>query len=231
VCGPGTNSGQKPKGNGGTGNGGKGKGKGDDGKTKTIEQLLLEEAEAARLREEERQGRIKAGMADIDATFAGFGDDFYKNRKTAFLDFYQPQLNDQFKDARDQVTFALARNGTLNSTIAADEAAKLGKKYSLETGSLVSRAEGDASALRSNIENQKSAIKSQLNATGDVASATNDALARTKMIYEDRPDYSPLGDIFGGVGDAIGNYSAATRNRQLYDAYFGNSGGAARTVV
>lgn len=190
---------------------------------------LQQEADDARARETERQNKIKTGIASIDSTFAPFDDNFYGQRKTAFLDYYQPQLDDQFKDAREQMAYSLARNGTLNSTMAADQAAKLGKKYSLETGSLVSRAEGDANALKSQVENQKSSIKSQLNSTADATAATNDALARTKQIYETRPEYSPLGDIFSGVGDAIGNYATARNNEALYNAYFGKAG-SARTV-
>lgn len=197
----------------------------------TIQQQLLAEAQAARQREEARQARITSGIQTINNTFAPFDDNFYKGRKTAFLDYYQPQLDDQFKDARDKLTYAFSRAGTLNSTMAADEAAKLGKKYTLQLGSLVNQADGDANGLRSQIENDKSSIIGQLNSTGDAQAASNDALARTKVLAQSAPAYSPLGDIFSGVGDAIGNYANANRNRQLYSAYFGPSGSSARTVV
>jgi len=187
----------------------------------TVQDALLEEAKQARIREEARQARIRTGINTIDSTFAPFNSNFYNQRKTAFLNYYQPQIDDQFTDAKNDVTYKLARNGTLRSTIAADEAAKLGKKYSLELGSLVSKADSDANNLRSQISGQKSALVSQLNATGDADRATNEALARTQEIYQARPEYSPLGDIFGGIGDAIGNYNDARNNRAIYDAYFG----------
>lgn len=197
----------------------------------TIQQQLLAEAQAARQREEQRQARIKTGIQTINDTFAPFNDQFYNGRKTAFLDYYQPQLDDQFKDAKDQLTYAFSRAGTLNSTAAADEAAKLGKKYTLQLGSLVNQAEGDANGLRGQIENDKSSIIGQLNATGDADAASNDALARTKVLAQTQPAYSPLGDIFAGVGDAIGNYASAQRNRALYNSYFGSNGSSARTVT
>ncbi len=197
----------------------------------TIQDQMLAEAEAARKREEERQARIKTGLTSIDNTFAGFDDDFYSGRKSAFLDFYQPQIEDQFTDAKKQLTFGLARNGILNSTMAADSAGKLSKDYATNWASIVSKADADVNALKSGVANEKSALTAQLNATADADRVTNDALGRTQMLFETRPDYNPLGDIFSGVGDAFSNYNTAQTNRAVYDTYFGKKGGAPSSRV
>ena len=199
----------------------------------TLEQQMLAEAEEARKREEERQARIKTGLTSIDATFAPFNDAYYGDRKTAFLDFYRPQLDDQFSDAKDQLTFGLARNGILNSTMAGDQSAKLSKDYATNWASIVSKADADVNNLKSNVANEKSALVQQLNATADADRVTNDALSRTQQMFQQRPDYNPLGDIFAGVGDAFGNYSNAVTNRAIYDTYFGTgrSGNGASRVV
>lgn len=197
----------------------------------TVQDQMLAEAKAAREREEARQARIKTGLTNIDQTFAGFDDNFYGGRKSAFLNFYQPQIEDQFKDARDQLTFGLARNGILNSTMAADSSGKLSKDYATNWASIVSKADADVNALKSNVANEKSALTAQLNATADADRVTNDALGRTQQMFETRPDYNPLGDIFSGVGDAFANYNTAQTNRAVYDTYFGKKPGSSSRVI
>lgn len=193
---------------------------------------MLEEAKQARIREEARQARIKAGLTSIDNTFQPFNDTFYNGRKSAFLDYYQPQIEDQFKDARDKLTFALARNGTLNSTMAGDQAGKLTKDYATNWASIVSKADADVNNLKSQVSGEKSALVQQLNATADADRVTNDALSRTSQMFQQRPEYNPLGDIFAGVGDSIGNFNAANQNRAIYDTYFGkrSTAGSSRVV-
>lgn len=196
----------------------------------TIPNMMKAEAEAARKKEAERQAAIKTGMESINNQFAGFGDDFYGGRRSAILDYYQPQLDDQMKKARDALTFAFARAGTLNSTMAADRTADLTKQYDLQKAGLVSNAEGDAANLRNSVANQKSSLIGQLNATGDANQVANDALAATQQIYAQRPNYSPLGDIFGGIAGGIGNMIGANQQASYNQAYFGGRSNAARTV-
>ena len=186
----------------------------------TLRDLMTQEAAAARLKEEQRQASIKTGMGSINNQFAGFGDDFYGGRRDALLDYYQPQLDDQMKKARDALTFAFARAGTLNSTMAADRTADLTKQYDLQKAGLVSNAEGDAANLRNAVQNQKSALIGQLNATGDANQIANDATAATQQIYATRPNYSPLGDIFAGITGGIGNMIGANQQASYNQSYF-----------
>lgn len=187
---------------------------------RTIENLMREEAAAARLKEEQRQAAIKTGTTSINNQFAGFGDNFYNSRRNAILDYYQPQLDDQMEKAREALTYAFARAGTLNSTMAADRTADLTKQYDLQKAGLVANAEGDAANLRNSVANQKSSLLSQLNATADATQVANDALAATQQIYAQRPNYSPLGDIFGGIATGIGNMIGANQQASYNAAYF-----------
>lgn len=197
----------------------------------TLSKQMAEEAAKARAAEEARQARIKAGLTKIDETFTPFNDQFYADRKSAFLDYYKPQIDDQLTDAKNNLTFALARNGNLKSTAAADAAGKLQKQYTDNWASIVSRADADVNSLKGNVANEKTALVAQLNATADADRVSNDALARTQMMYQSRPEYSPLGDIFSGIGDGIANYAAANQNRAIYDTYFGKGGTAGSSRV
>jgi hypothetical protein len=197
----------------------------------TLQNQMAAEAAAARATEEARQARIRQGLTKIDETFAPFDDTFYDTRKSAFLDYYKPQIDDQLTDAKDRLTFALARNGNLKSTAAGDAAAKLQKQYTDNWASIVSRADADVNNLKSNVSNEKTSLVAQLNATADADRVSNDALSRTQIMYQNRPEYSPLGDIFSGVGDSISNFAAANQNRAIYDTYFGNRGTAGSSRV
>lgn len=181
------------------------------------------EAEEARKREEERQARIKAGTTAINDNFSLFDDAFFDTRRQTYLDYYQPQLDEQFTKAQQDLTFALARTGNLNSTAAADKQSELLKKYDAERGSLLSQAEADVASAQSQIANEKSALVSQLNATGDSDQISNEALSRSQQLFQAKPSYNSLGDIFSGITSAIGNYSAGNKAGQQYNAYFGNN--------
>lgn len=200
----------------------------------SIQRQQMAEAAEARQREQEREGRIRSGTTKIDSVFGGFNDDYYDTRRQSYLDFYQPQLDDQFADAKEQLTYALARAGTLNSTMAADKTADLTKRYDTQRATLLSQADDDVASAKSRINSEKSALVSQLNATGDADRVSNEALARTQQIGSERPSYSPLGDIFSGFAAGIGNYMDARANAATSTAYFGNGGkkaAAARTVT
>jgi len=197
-----------------------------------IPDLQIREAAEARQREEERQARIRAGTGSIDTAFGGFNDAFYADRRNAYTGFYQPQLTDQFEEARKKLTYALARAGTLNSSIAAENSAKLGREYDTNRAIIQSKAEEDVNALQSRIGSEKTALVSQLNATGDADRVSNEALARTAQMYQTIPPYNMFPDIFLGVAQGIGGIAQNQQNQAyLRAAGLDNPRRAASTTV
>ena len=186
------------------------------------------EAAEARRREEERKARIKAGTERIDETFGTFTDSYYDGIRDDYVDYYQPQLDRQLEDAREGLTFALARSGTLDSSIAAEKQADLTTHYNDNLASILSKAQNSAETQRRRVQGEKSSLVSLLNQTADADRVANEALARTKVLFNERPAYNPLGDLFGGLAAGVGNYLQHQRDRQLYDAYFGHTPGAAK---
>lgn len=170
----------------------------------SAQQQQQREAAEARRREEERAARIRAGTQQVEDQFSQFDDSFFGDRRDAFMGYYQPQIDDQFRDARDQLTFALARSGNLRGSAAADRQTRLGQDYELQRASVVSRADEDVQRQQDRIAGEKSSLISQLNATGDADRIGNEATARTRVIAQDRPSFDPLGDIFAGVTSGIG---------------------------
>ena len=44
-----------------------------------------------------RQKRIKEGLANIENVFSQYDQDFYDQTQDAYIDYYQPQLEDQYQ--------------------------------------------------------------------------------------------------------------------------------------
>lgn len=187
----------------------------------SVQIQMQEDARKAREAEEARQGRIRAGTAAIETQFGQFDDGFFKGYRDRHLDYLNPQLDRQFGDARDQLTFSLARAGTLNSTVAGERQARLQSAYDNEKASILAQAEGAATDLRGQVENEKSSLVSLLNATGDSERASNEALSRTQQLFRRQPTVSTLPDLFAGVAGGVGAYQGGVNQRQAYDTYFG----------
>ena len=200
----------------------------------TIQKAQLADAEAARVKEAEREQRIVAGTEAINEQFSIFDDTFYSDRKDKYLDFYQPQLDDQFGKAKDDLTFSLARAGTLNSSMAGQKQADLLKSYGTESAGLLSQAEGEISSQKSRLQSEKSALTSQLNATGNADQVSNEALSRSQNLFTEQPTYGTLGNLFSGVANGIGSYNQGVDAGNQSNAYFGSAAsarsGSSRTV-
>ena len=199
----------------------------------SIQEQMLADAQRARDEETARAERIKTGTATIDANFGQFDDGFYDKYRDSYTGFYQPEIDNQFGDAKDQLTFALARAGTLNSSMAGDKQADLQTAYDTQQATTLSQAENAVANLKSNVNAEKSNLVSLLNATGDADRASNEALARSQQLFQSQPAYNPLGDIFAGAASGVGSYYAGQNNQRAYDTYFGGrapSAGSARLV-
>ena len=191
-------------------------------------------ADEARAREEARRRRVNQGLERINRTFdKTFTDDFFDQREQAFLDFATPQLQQQYDDALEELTFALARAGKLNSSTQAERFADLQRDFDLQKTNVADQALEQASNLRSSVEQARSALVSQNNALGDVAAITNLANSQARAIQNEKPAFSPLGALFQNVSAGIATQADAERrgratfNTGLFQSPFSGSG---RTV-
>lgn len=165
-----------------------------------------------RQQEQERQAAIRQGTAAVDDTFSQFDDNFYDGQRQAYLDFAQPQLEDQRAGASRELVYSLARSGQLEGSARADRESELQKLYDLESQSIADQALDYENTARTNVENARSDLVSTLNATGDATGAANSALARSAALSQPEA-YSPLADLFTGYTNALGTTAAAERAR------------------
>lgn len=177
-------------------------------------------AAAARAAEEERQANVRAATGRVNETFAKFDDGFYQGRERAFVDYANPQLDDQYARAREKLIFALADAGTTRSSVAAQKLADLERDYGLRKIEVADQARGYAQQARGDVESARGDLIRQATATGDAAlagtAATNEAsrLASAQV-------FSPLGQVFQNVGAGIGAVRRAQDAQEVRNALGG----------
>jgi hypothetical protein len=172
------------------------------------------------------------------AASKGFDDDFYNKYKNSMLGFYQPEVTRQYGDANKELTYRLARAGTLKSQAANDTGADL-VRQKVENDALVSdRADTAVGALKTNIAGMENTARSLVNAAEDPSSEANTQLSQlaAAKVGLAQPDLSPLGEVFKvaaiGGANALSGYTSGRTSADiaaLKKKY--NSGYGASTVV
>lgn len=175
-------------------------------------------ADAARAEEARRQAAIRDGTAQIDNIFGQqFNDGFYQGRRQSYLNYAKPQLEQQYGDALKELTFALDRAGTTNSSIRAEKMGDLQRLYDTNTRSVSDTALNFENEARNNVERARGDLISQLNASADVSSAVTGANNRAAALSAP-PGYSPLGQLFAAFTGGLGAQAQAERTAALTGA-------------
>lgn len=185
-------------------------------------------AQLARADELARQERIRQGTAQIDKTFnSQFTDDFFNSQQQNYLDYAYPQLDDQYKTAKEELAFSLARSGLLDSSVRADKEAELAKMYDTNKQGVLDKAKSYATDARNNVESARGDLITTLNATGDATGAANSAIARATALSQPAA-YSALGQLFTDFTSTLSQGAAQAQS----NAYSGvGSGGSTGTTI
>lgn len=169
------------------------------------------QAEADRTQEAQRQAVIRNGTQNIDNIFnSQFNDQFFNKQQQGYLDYATPQLDDQLGKAREQLTFALARGGVMNSSVRSAKEAELQQKAGLARQQMGDQALSYGTQARNNVENARSGLISTLNATGDAQGAVNSAMSRATALSAP-PSYSAVGQLFTDFLSGLGTQAAAEK--------------------
>lgn len=171
-------------------------------------------AKIAQQQEAERQGKIKQGQTSIDEAFSGFDDPFYQGYQTQYLDYYNPQLDDQYKDAVKRLTLQLAQTGNLTGSVGAKQLADLQKNYDTQKLAITNQSQSALNQLRGNIDQRKSQLYADNRAAADPGSAASAAASAAQYLQPGAPT-SPLSNVFGDFFANLGNV-AALNNARAY---------------
>jgi hypothetical protein len=195
--------------------------------------LAFQQKEADRAREEEkkRKEKIEKGMGKIDAAFAGFNNNYYQTRENAYRGFYQPQINEAFNKAKENLTYTLARAGagTTYGTLGSTAETKLQTEgetgYQRDLDMLTAKVAEDRAAQAARIADEKAALVSQLNATANADQAGQEATAKTAQLFQEVPSYNSFADIFQGSAQGAAGLIQAGQNIQFANTFNGSGGG------
>lgn len=193
---------------------------------------------SAELREQEaeRAARVRAGSADVNATFdSKFGPGYYKDIGDSFRDYYKPQVAEQFGEAERNTTLRYANNAgssASNRTFANLYRDKLRADSDVESGAYdaQNRAKQDVEGKRQNLIGLVEAGSSLENTA---------ALSRAQASSDiGRPSFSPLGDLFTKYTNAVSTAARASDSgatvspmwQKQVDFLRGNPGGS-QTIV
>lgn len=182
------------------------------------------ESNIARFEENARQDKIRAGTDRIGNIFDGnFTDDFFKGRRDAYTAYATPQLEDQYSDAQKQLTYALDRAGTLDSSIRAEKVGELQKLYDTNKQDIADKALGAENEARNAVEGARSDLVQTLNVTGDAQAAANSAISRATALSQPQT-FNPLSQLFAAFTTGLGQQAAQERAEAasggLYKAKF-----------
>jgi len=200
-------------------------------------QFEMQQAADARAKEELRQNRLNQGKGAIEELFGpkNFGDPFYNKYTKASLDYNLPQLTTQYDKAKRDMTYDLARAGTLRSTAAGEAQGFLENERAVNEAGLRAKADVDTAALRQSIASQQQQAYNQLYATEDPAVAANTATSMVGNAQLAQPNLSPLGELFkplviGAAGAIQGFGDQSTLNAGLRQNPSTGSGSSFKTV-
>lgn len=178
-------------------------------------------AKQQRADEDARQRRINSGIQSIDSTFSGFDDAFYGKRAQDYVDYAMPGVQHQASGAARALIYALARRGNLDSSAAIRKNSDLTREMDEARIGVVNQGLDLANRSRADVENIRSGLVSQINATGNDEAAAAAAVRQAQAINMPQ-GYSPLGAMFQ---DFIGGLSRIGSNdANNFSGFFGGGG-------
>ena len=126
------------------------------------------------------QQKMDEGMATINDQFSKFGPDFYSKAAKDYTAYAMPQVMDQYHNTKNNLTYALARNGLMNSGAAVSKNAALQKQLGVSESNIANTAQDQSNTLEQNVANQRNQLVSQVEsgtAPGQIANSAAMATA------------------------------------------------------
>lgn len=162
---------------------------------------------------------LYSGQEGTGEFTGGFDDAFYNKYRNKITDYYLPQVADEFGEAKEDLTYKLARAGTLNSSAAIDKSKDLAKQNVEQENKIKTQADTATADLRSRVAAEQAKAEAQLYATENPEVAANQALAAVRNISLDQPELSPLSGIFNLATIGAAGLGAGYTNQKLRNKY------------
>jgi hypothetical protein len=172
--------------------------------------------ESAEEAEARRQAKVDKGLENINSVFSQYDDDFYDKSSDAYLDYYEPQLEDKYKDGLKELQFALARGGRFNSSTEVGKKGKAAEDLGFQKNELASGAVKAANDSRNSVATSKERMVNlnQVNADPDLASSLSNAQSG---ILNTPPKFDPLLDVFSNITEGLASREELENRKKIRD--------------
>lgn len=167
-----------------------------------------------RQQEARRQAAIQQGLLDIKNIFKPFDENFYKGRADAYTQYAMPQFTRQFADASRNLGGSLASKGLFDSSAARKSYSDLGYQANVQKQGIIDTGTEQANTLRKNVEQQRSNLIGQLQASADPITSSQNALASASNMMLPST-FQPLGNLFTNYARTY----ALNQQGQMYNQF------------
>ena len=185
----------------------------------------LEPPPKPKTEEEIRADNLAEGTGNINNAFTSYDDNYYKAISQKYLNYYLPQVDDQYKKSGETLLYNLARNGILDSSAKIDAYAEADKIYGEQKQDITSKANALSSDAKKYISDQKTSLLNQLNVTGgdplQASGFLGKAPAAISVTAPTQPNFSPLANLFDNITSIAKNETNAA---MLSNQYGGGAG-------
>lgn len=155
-------------------------------------------SDAERILEESqktREGLVRRGTDQVNRAFAGYTPEFYNRLQQNYLQSAMPEVANQYKASRDSLTYGLANSGLLRSSAAENLGSSLEQQLASNQRAVANQSIDAAQGLRRQVEQQKTQLLGQLQASTDPSAIASQAIAQASSMQTPSL-YQPLGNMF-----------------------------------
>lgn len=187
------------------------------------------QAREARRQEEARLKRIKTGQRSIDMAFRPYDDSFFEDRRQSYIDFANPQREENTRLAAFNLANSLARQGILESSTAVNKRRDLTEADSAMGREIASSALAYENQARASIQDAKQRLLEQNAAVADpgIAARMSSISARNAAAL---PTFDPVTNLAANVAQGLATQADLERRGMArYPDFFGGSGTPAST--
>jgi hypothetical protein len=181
------------------------------GAAATQQAQLMEQQQA------KHDAAVTQGKQSIDDAFSQFNDPYYDSYGQTYKDTYNPQLDQQYALAKDKLIAKLAGTDQLGSGVGNNAIALQDQTYNNSKADIANHATDAENSLRSAVDNTKSNLYTENNATADPLTMASQAQSQSGAIVAPQ-SYPTLGNVFA---DGLNSVATATKaNSQSMTPYF-----------
>lgn len=155
--------------------------------------------------EDARQAAKRKGAKDVNDVFGTFNDDYYARMAQAYRDYQNPLHDENYQEAARKLPLSFARtdNSAFNRTRGFME-----RDYLRGQTDINKQAEDFANQKRGEVENNRSALLSQVESGAGLDSIAQQAASIAKAQTRP-PAFSPIGDMFSKYTSNMANATLA----------------------